>query len=77
MLGRDNEEEIFDENLNPVYDDYLKDDYNNEDGFNIENGDYQELSYMLDYEKYFEQQIFDVKETNFQREGNKFSTRGA
>ena len=65
MLGRDNEEEIFDENLDPVYDDYLKDDYNNEDGFNIENGDFQELSYMLNYEKYFGQQIFDVKETNF------------
>ena len=53
MLGRDSEEEIFDENLDPVYDDYPKNDYNNKDGFNIENGDFQELSYMLDHEKYF------------------------
>ena len=53
MLGRDDEEKIFDEILDLVYDDYPEDDYNNEDGFNIENGDFQELSYMLDHEKYF------------------------
>ena len=67
MLGRDDEEEIFDENLDPVYDDYPKDDYNNKDIFNIENGDFQELLYMLDHEKYFRQQIFDVKKANFQQ----------
>ena len=68
MLGRDDKEEIFDENLDPVYDDYPEDDYNNEDGFNIENDDFQEFSYMLDHEKYFGQQIFNVKKANFQQE---------
>ena len=66
MLGRDDDEEIFDENLDFVYDDYPDDNYNNEDRFNIENGDFQELSYMLDHEKYFGEQLFDVKKVNFQ-----------
>ena len=53
VLGRDDKEDIFDENLDHVYNNYPEDDYNNKDGFNIETGDFQEFSYMLDHEKYF------------------------